>query len=187
MVGLVLGGSLPITYLAKRHCGIVPLGDQYRAQDLSRQSPPRPHLCSPSIAAWQPASHSKTTSGSGLSPGEGGGKHFLTHSQVTPFPLPLPGSHPALLSQPASRFTRSVLPPSHPHISRSPFMGQLQVFITPVSLTPATFMCQPVFTGRTWRKNSKGLEWFGDSHFSQNFACPLIWKRNHGHIWWSSG
>lgn len=125
----------------------------------------------------------EATLGSGLSPGEGGGKHFLTHSQVTPFPSPLPVSHPALQSQPASPFTHCDLLPSHPHISLSPFMGQLQAFITPVSLTPARFVCQPGFMGRTCKKNTKGLEWFGDSHFSQNFGCPLIRKRNHDSFW----
>ena len=57
-------------------------------------------------------------------------------------------------------------------------MGQLQAFITPASLTPASFVCQPGFMGRAWKMKTKDLEWLGDSHFSSQNLERLSIKKS---------
>lgn len=69
-------GILLVTYLAKSHRGI-PLVAQYWTQDLSSWPTPQPHLISSRCLT-------EVLKGSGLSPGKGGGRHLLTHDQITP-------------------------------------------------------------------------------------------------------
>lgn len=93
-IKLLSGGILLVTYLAKSHQG--------NSSGCSVSGPgPKQLATTPATPHLQQLFNIKTEAiqGSGFSPGKGGGRHFLTHDQITPLYLP-PTIH-TLLSCPS--------------------------------------------------------------------------------------
>lgn len=116
-------------------------------------------VLSPSAGAPPPASPKQSHLGISALP-RGGWRETLPDTQPSHPSFPNGGQVHTLLSCPSLPFPSHalsfrLLTPTSALIS---FMGQVQVFITPGSLTPARFVCQPGFTGRAWKKKTKGLE-----------------------------
>lgn len=158
MVGLVSGESLPVTYLAKCtvevFLWVISIGPWNSMDGL--------YVGHAFVLPQQLPDHllpqNKTLP-------RGRWRETLPDTQPShpSFPCLRPGSNPALLSQPAS--PRPVRALSFrlltPRSALVPFMGQLQAFITPGSLTPASFVCQPEFKGRAWKRRQKAWNAFG--------------------------
>lgn len=135
---LLSGRILLVTYLAKSHLGI-PLGAQYRAgpQQLAA-TPATPYL----LKLFN--IKTEAIQGSGFSPGKGGGRHFLTHDQITPL-SPLPPFTPC--SPVLACFFLPMLGPSASPPRQLSFVGATPGFHHTGSLTLSRSVCQ-VLQGR---------------------------------------